>query len=369
MTLKGDVIMLRLMGVFCMGLALVCLVPGAEVLGQAKGEKVSLTKAQIVDGAKKEGKLSVSPGFDDASIPKIVKAFENKYPFIKVSWTFAEGIPALQRQLFDMAAGRVNLDVYNANIAFWSEYFKQNVIKKVDLKGMARAGHLNIPQEMIDDSGVVVWLGTNTGVLVYNSNQVPPDKAPKGWESCLDPYFKGKFSVDTKPNVLAWLTAAWGDEKLLGFARRLKENSPMWSRGNTRNLAMLSSGEIVMNCGNYVHSTHRAMKKDPHIKMVVPDPFPMSFHEPEAIYSGAKNPHSALLWLEFLASKEGQEVVDSIEPGRGSFMVEGTVANKMAKGAKLSLCGNECRGTEEKLMQRIATEAWGFPKVGYEPKK
>ena len=348
-----------------MGLVLACALLAHRPQAQAQ----ALTKAQIIEAAKNEGKLSVSPGFDDASIPLIVKAFEKKYPFIKVSSTFAEGIPALQRQLFEMSAGRANLDVVHTNIVFWSEYFKQNLIKKVDFKGLAQAGHLNVPAPMIDDSGMVVWLGTNTGVLVYNSKSVPPDKAPKGWDACLDPYFKGKFSVDTKPNVLAWLTAAWGEEKLLGFARRLKENSPMWGRGNTRNLAMLSSGEITMNCGNYVHSTQRQIKKDPNLKMVVPDPFPMSFHEPEAIYAGAKNPNAALLWLEFLASKEGQEVVDSIEPGRGSFLVEGTLASKLAKGAKLSLCGSECRGTEEKLMQRIATEAWGFPKVGYEPKK
>jgi len=159
--------------------------------------------------------------------------------------------------------------------------------------------------------------------LVYNTKLVPPDKAPKGWEACLDPYFKGKFSVDTKPNVLAWLTPSWGEEKLLGFARRIKENSPL----------------------------------------------PVSFHEHEAIYTGAKNIHSALLWIEFLASREGQDVAESLEPGRSSFLVEGTLTNKLMKGANMSLCGNDCRGTEDKLMQRIATEAWGFPKVGYEPKK
>ncbi|MBI2985129.1 MAG: extracellular solute-binding protein [Deltaproteobacteria bacterium] len=351
------------------GLLLAWALPGLEALGQTKEEKISLTRAQIMEGAKKEGKLSVSPAFELSSIPIIVKAFEKKYPFIKVSSTSADGIPAYQRQLFELSAGRASLDIFSTNIAFWSEYFKQNVVKKVDFKGMAQKGHLNIPLEMIDDSGMVVWLGTYTGVLVYNTKLVPPDKAPKGWEACLDPYFKGKFSVDTKPNVLAWLTPSWGEEKLLGFARRIKENSPLWSRGNTRNLAMLTSGEIVMNCGNYVHSTQRAMKQDPNIKMVVPDPFPVSFHEPEAIYAGAKNIHSALLWIEFLASKEGQDVTESLEPGRSSFLVEGTLANKLMKGAKLSLCGNDCRGTEDKLMQRIATEAWGFPKVGYEPKK
>ncbi|HWP60934.1 MAG TPA: extracellular solute-binding protein [Candidatus Acidoferrales bacterium] len=338
-------------------------------LAQSPKERVMLSKAQIMEGAKKEGKLTVSPAFDEKSIPVLVKAFEKKYPFIKVSWTSADGIPAYQRQLFELSSGRAHLDVFSTNIAFWSEYFKQNVVKNVDFRGMAQAGHLSIHPEMVDDSGMVVWLGSYTGVLVYNTKLVPPDRAPKSWEACLDPYFKGKFSVDTKPNVLAWLTPAWGEEKLLALARRIKDNNPLWSRGNTRNLTLLGSGEVLMNCGNYVHSTQRAIKQDPNLKMVVPDPFPMSFHEPEAIYAGAKNVHSALLWIEFLASREGQELAESLEPGRASFLVEGTLAHRLKKGANVSLCGNDCRGTEDKIMERIATQAWGFPKVGFEPKK
>ena len=361
-------------GKFCVsliiGFALAWAHPGSQALGQPKQEGVAFTRAQILEGAKKEGKLSVSPAFDEKSIPVIVGAFEKKYPFIKVTATSADGIPAYQRQLFELSSGRANLDIFSTNIAFWSEYFKQNVVKKVDFKGMAKAGHLSILPEMIDDSGMVVWLGSYTGVLVYNTKLVSQDKAPKSWEACLDPYFKGKFSVDTKPNVLAWLTPAWGEEKLLGFARRIKENEPLWSRGNTRNLNMLGTGEVLLNCGNYVHATQRAVKQDANLKMVVPDPFPMSFHEPEAIYAGAKNIHSALLWIDFLASREGQDLAESLEPGRASFLMEGTLANKLKKeAANVSLCGNDCRGTEDKIMERIATQAWGFPKVGFEPKK
>ncbi|MGH7845840.1 MAG: ABC transporter substrate-binding protein, partial [Candidatus Binatia bacterium] len=219
-------------------------------------------------------------------------------------------------------------------------------------------------------SGIVVWLGSNTGVLTYNTKLVPSDKAPKSWDSCLDPYFKSKFSVDTKPNILTWLTPKWGEEKVLSFARRLKENKAVFSRGNTRNITQLISGEVVLNCGMYIHTAERVMRQDPSapVKIVIPDPFPISYHEPEAVYANSKNPHAALLWIEFLASKEGQETVEGLEPGRGSFLVEGTLAHKYAKGSNVSFCGDQCREDEEKLMQRIAVEAWGAPKVGAAPK-
>ena len=73
------------------------------------------------------------------------------------------GIEAGQRQLFEMTAGTSNADAFNLSAAFFSDFFSKNLIKGYDFKAMAKAGHLKIPMEMIDDTGVVVWLATNTG--------------------------------------------------------------------------------------------------------------------------------------------------------------------------------------------------------------
>ena len=342
----------------------------AEALAQGKQPMISLTREQILEGAKKEGKLRVVPNHDESTIPSLVKGFQKKYPFLQVSWGIVGGIEASQRQLFELAAGTSNADIFSPSSTFFDEYFRKDLIKKYDFRAMAKAGHLKIPQEMIDDSGVIVWLGSNTGVISYNTKLVPADKAPKGWESCLDPYFMGKFSVDSKPNILSWLAASWGEEKLLAYAKRLKENKAIFSRGNTRNIAMLGSGEVLMNCGMYIHTMDRLVRKDPSIpiKMVIPDPFPMSYHEPEVVYAHSKNPHGALLWIEFIASKEGQELAESIDPGRGSMLVEGTLAHKLARGTNISLCVGACRQREDKITERIAVEAWGLPKVGATPK-
>src|SRR5262245_25734664 len=352
------------------GLLFLQLVAAFSVDAQSKQGTLSPTKEQILEGAKKEGKLRVNPGHDDSAIPTLVKAFEKKYPFIQTTFGIVTGIEGGQRQLFEMTAGSSSVDAFSPSSSFLDDYFKKNLLKAYDFRGMAKTGQLKIPEAMIDESGLMVWLGTNTGVLAYNGKLVPADKAPKSWDSCLDPYFKNKFSVDTKPNILTWLTAAWGEEKLLAYAKQLKANSPVFGRGNTRNITMLASGEVVMNCGMYIHTLERVRKQDPSapIKMVTPNPFPLSYHEPEAVYVNSKNPNAALLWIEWLASKEGQELVDSIEPGRGSFLVEGTLAYKLAKGANASICGGQCRHREDAMMERIAVEAWGLPKVGAAPK-
>jgi iron(III) transport system substrate-binding protein len=338
---------------------------------QTKGGTISVTKDEILARAKQEGKLSLIPGYDKSTIAPLVAAFKKKYPFIDVSWQMVTGIAAAQRQLFDLAAGKASVDVFSPSTAFLNEYSKQDLIKKYDLKGMAKSGQLKIPLEMIDDSGAIAWLGSNVGVFVYNTKLVPADKAPKRWEQCIDPQWKGKMAVDTKPNTLTWLVPAWGEEKVLGFARNLKANDPIWVRGQTGSLARMAAGEFVVDCGMYLHTSSRALKRDPTmpIKIVVPeDIVGVSFHEPEAIYARAQHPHTGLLWIEFVASKEAQALVDERDPGKASFVGEGTVAGAAMKGRKVSLCSAECRTQEDKMMERIAVEAWNLPKVGQAPK-
>lgn len=329
---------------------------------------VSLAREQVLEEAKKEGQLLLHPFLrpnygDKETIPQLFKAFATKYPFIQPGWgTVSQTEPSPKQSLEELVSGKAVVDVIGFSGSFPADYVRQDVLLRPDLKAMARAGQLKIPIQMIDETGAVLWASSNTGIITYNSTLVPPDRAPTGWEACTDPQWKGKFSVDSKPNVLAWLAPKWGEERLYEFTRKLKENGPLFGRGNSRNLSLLAEGKLVMNCGMYIHPFSRLMKKDPKapIKMVVPDPFPIIFHDPQAIYAGAKNPHASLLWLEFLASKEAQAIVDGNEAGRGSFLIEGTLAHKLAKGANISLCDFNCLAREDKIVERIAVTIWGL---------
>jgi ABC-type Fe3+ transport system substrate-binding protein len=348
---------------------LVMLFPATRSMAQLNREMIYVSGEQITEGAKKEGKLllhpSLRPEYDKATLPDLLKAFGKKYPFVRPTWGVTEmgPRPNLQHALAELAAGKAVVDILGFSGSFPSEYPERGLLKSYQLKAMAKDGQIKIPLEMIDETGIIVWSSNNTGIITYNSTLVAPDKAPKGWESCLDSQWRGKFSVDSDPNMLTWLIPLWGEEKLFDFARKLKDNEPRFSRGNTRNLGLLAEGKLSLNCGMYIHPMSRMLKKDSAlpIKMVIPDPFPITFHDPQAIYVGTKNPHAALLWLEFLASREAQEIVDSNEPGRGSFLAEGNLVHKLAKNANISICNVNCLLRGNKIAERIAVEIWGLP--------
>src|SRR5262250_1784107 len=70
--------------------------PGASATKRkeeaAKKGLVYLTRAEIIEGAKKEGKLVVVPGYDEETRPGIVEAFQKAYPFIKdLDWRIVQG--------------------------------------------------------------------------------------------------------------------------------------------------------------------------------------------------------------------------------------------------------------------------------------
>jgi iron(III) transport system substrate-binding protein len=338
-------------------------------MAQSKPGTIYDSKAHILEGAKKEGKLllhpALRPEYDKATIPELLKAFGKKYPFIQPGWGQSKNEPrANARETLDeLIAGATVVDVLGFSGSFPNEYLERDLLRKYDLKAMARDGQLMVPPEMIDDTGMIVWPSNNTGVLTYNSKLIAADGAPTGWTSCLAPQWKGKFSVDANPNMLTWLIPRWGEERLFEFAAKLKDNGAVFNRGNTRNLALLAEGKVSLNCGMYIHPMSRMLKKDPAlpIKMVVPDPIPITFHDPQSIYAAAKNPHAALLWLEFLASREAQQIVEMSEPGRGSFLVEGNLTHQLAKTANLSVCNVACLLKGNKIADRIATELWGLP--------
>jgi iron(III) transport system substrate-binding protein len=338
--------------------------------GAAKRGLISLNKKDILENAKKEGQLTVVPGFDEASFPVMKQTFEKRYPFLKVELQVASGAGS-ERFHYDLVSGTVDVDVFNVSLDRWGDYEKHGVIGRYDFPGMVKRGDLKIHPDMIDTAaptpGLFGNFGSRIDVILYNTKLLRPENTPTGWESCTDPKWKGKFSVDTRYHGFVYLNAAWSEEKLLDFARKIKDNQPIWVQGMTATITRLAAGEFQWMCSAFLHSALRMQKKDPSmpIKVLFPNPTVVSMTEPEGIYAKAKHPNAALLWMEWMASLEAQEALAQRDPGKVSFLVEGSVANKLLKDARVKpvLCSGKCLLKAAELEQRIAVDAWGLPAV------
>jgi iron(III) transport system substrate-binding protein len=339
---------------------------------QAKG-MLYVTRDEIMAGAEKEGEIIVSPGFEE-TIDPVKQAFTSAYPMIKkFTWRVVTGNAAGERNAAEIIAGRSDLDVFDINPTYRADLEKANVFAKYDLKAMIEDGQLKIPARSIDAGGWSTWSNNSMLVIVYNTDLVSEADAPKSWDSCLDPKWSGKFFVDTDVSAFSALYTVWGEQKVLDYTKKLKDNNPIFIRGGTAGLTRLASGEASFFCGTNYHSTIRLQLKDTKapVKVVIADPLPVIGKENEGISVKAQHPNAALLWLEWLASPSGTQILDTIDPGVASRFFEGTRAFQVtrefdAQGGQTAFCDADCSQYKEKFAARIAGESWGFP-VGFDP--
>ena len=80
----------------------------------------------------------------------------------------------------------------------------------------------------------------------------------------------------------------------------------------------------------------------------------------EAILATSKNPHAALLWLEFMASPEAQSLIDQHEPLVASVHSKGSAVEQALKGKKLSVVSWEDHERSQQWITKLA-QAYGLP--------
>jgi iron(III) transport system substrate-binding protein len=335
----------------------------AKQEAEAKGFIFETSRDEIVAKAKKEGKLRVLTSLENEALKPVSEAFKKKYPFIDLRAEEIAGTDTYQRMLLEMKSGAASgWDVNYLTTDYYDDYFPYQ--KKFDVLGMAQQGVLQIPVGMIDPvNRNIVSYTTNTQVVAYNKKLISEDKVPNTWEDFLKPEFKGrKFVVDIRPQEVANLVPAWGLEKTLQFAKALADQSPIWVRGHSRTIAAITAGEYAMLLGANLNSTKRAMAKDRAgvLAYKVVEPIPIRIADHEAVFGKAASPYAGLLWLEFIAGPETQQIINRDD--KGSVFFPGTTPHQLTQGRKVTLVAWEHAPKLEELQKKVF-EAYGFPKA------
>jgi iron(III) transport system substrate-binding protein len=333
-------------------------------LSPAAQEYLSLSsREEIVAKAKAEGKLRALSSMDPDTFNRLKKAFTEKYPFIDTYVEEMTGEDANQRFLLELKAGQGrDWDVLNLSTDAYNEFLPY--AKKVDILGMAGKGVLAIPLQMIDPRNRnVVAEGSTVSTMVYNKRLLSRARVPGSWEDFLKPEFKGKkFLVDIRSAELATLAASLGIEWALNYARKIKEQDPIWVRGRAGAVNAMINGEHALFLTSHYHSCIRRGERDPTKSLVcqIIEPVPVRIVEPDAVANNAPHPHAALLWLEFVASPAGQRIIDDHQPLKSSIYAPGSELQKLIKGKKVAMLDWDNFHNAEPWMKRIY-EAFGFP--------
>jgi iron(III) transport system substrate-binding protein len=325
--------------------------------GKSQAVKIGGTSEEITNLAVQEGQVRMASGLEPAAETLVLQGFRQKFPRIKVEHT--ELNPAGRERILNEAlSGMVDFDVVDVSTQLHLNYLKAKV-----LAGPFEFRKLfpNVPENHVSPNGYFFGVGFSANVLAYNTAVVPPGRIPKDWQDCLDPYWKGRLMVVTRPKAFVGLSFGWGEAKLLEYVAKLKNNQPAWKTSQAESFTQLAAGEYQLICGAYYFTYTSLLSQDPKTKVAVsfPHEVPVLLSETLAIMKGAKNPNAALLLASWLASPEGQKGYEKI--GRGSPFVKGSEISRLSQksGSKIIYGGWDLPEREPKITTEIIS-AWGF---------
>jgi iron(III) transport system substrate-binding protein len=343
--------------------------PKTKPDAEAKGFIFFKTHDEIVAGAKKEGKVRISSGLEMPNFKPWINAFKQRYPFIAdVHVEEIVGTEAHQRFILEIKSGQARgWDVIHVDIDFYPEYVPY--LMKHDILRMAKEGVLKIDSRMIHPVDRNIIAPTSVlSTVSYNRALIADDKVPAKWEDFLKPELRGKkFALLLRPSWLASLVPAWGLERTLDFARKIPAQQPVWlSGGGGRANTGVAAGEYPIYAGSNYSGVRRAMmRRDPtmNLRYKVPEPTPLrALQDGIGILHTADHPYAALLWLEFLASPEGQEIIDKYEPLKASVFTASSALSQEVRGKELSVVDWHHFAKFQEYSDKII-DAFGFPKA------
>lgn len=260
---------------------------------------------RVPEGARKEGALTVFTSMQVGDSRPLAEAFEKKHG-IKVNLWRASGEKLVQRVLTEARGGRHEVDVIETDGAQMEILFRERMLLPFHSPSMR-----DIPQAILPGHGAYVPTRLSLYVMAYNTRLVAPHEVPASYEDLLQPRWSGKFAVEA--NDVAWFAAvvkAMGEPKGLALFKRLAAQKPAVRHGHTLMAELVAAGEIELALDAHVQGVARLKARGAPIDW---KPLQPAFGQPSSIgvAARAQHPHAALLFVDFMLSPEGQEIIRS----------------------------------------------------------
>ena len=259
---------------------------------------------KLIEGAKKEGELSLYTSAQADDIGAVAAAYEKKYGIRVTMWrSGSENV--LRRAVTEARASRNTMDVAETNGPEMESMHREKVLQLVkspylaDLIAPARFPHGE-------------WVATRMNVFVqaYNTRQVKKAELPKTWDELSDPKWKGRLGIEQEDaDWLAGMMGELGEAKGTKLFRTIVATNGMSVRkGHTLLANLVVSGEVPLALTVYNYKAEQLKRKGAPIDWFA---LGTAIARPNGVgvARAAPHPHAAVLFYDFEISEEGQKIL------------------------------------------------------------
>ncbi|MEO5669718.1 MAG: extracellular solute-binding protein [Ramlibacter sp.] len=260
----------------------------------------------LVAAAVKEGKVVWYSATDVLVAEKLAKAFEAKYPGIKVQVERSGAERIFQRINQEYGSKIHTVDVIETSDAVHFIHFKKNGwLQPAVPSDVAKFW----PKEAKDPDGQYAVYRAHLSVIAYNSKLLPKEQAPKSHADLLDPKWSGKL-VKAHPGYSGTImtgTQALSQALGWGYFEKLGKQKVMQVQSSTEPPKKLAQGERpVMADGNEYNVFLLRESGVPIEPVYATEGTPMVPGN-AGLLKNAPNPNAARLFYHYMFSREAQQ--------------------------------------------------------------
>ena len=284
--------------------------------------------------AEAEGKLMFYASFNATDSKILIDGFKQLYPKIDAAFYRATDALMMERILTEGRSGRNLWDVMMTSSFYGYNLKKRGMLAAYDSpeRKFYRDGYK-------DPQATWTSIFTNYGAFGFNTRNVAKTSIPKSYNDLLKPEWKGNIGIDSR--AYEWfgtMVKAMGDEKGLAYMRELAKQVSL-RNGRTILSQLVAAGEFKGALSAYSAQFEQMKPAGAPVDWVYLNPVFANIH-PTGISAKAPHPNAGKLFVDFVLSKRGQELVRNMNriPDRSDTPPE---QMRFIEGVKPAFAPNE----------------------------
>ena len=258
---------------------------------------------KLVEGAKKEGTLTIYSSATVEDMTALTTAFTKKYGVKTQVWR-ASSENIIQRAATEARGNRFDVDVFETDGVAMEAIYREKLLQEVRSPLLADL----MPQALRPHKE---WIGDRVQIFTaaYNTRAIKKDDLPKTYDDLTNPKWKGKLGIEAADHD--WFSAvvgSMGEEKGVKLFREIVTKNGLSARkGHTLLANLVVTGEVPLALTTYLYKVLQLKNDGAPIDYVV---LPPEVARPQGTGMARKAPHpnAAVLFMDFLLS-DGQEIL------------------------------------------------------------
>jgi iron(III) transport system substrate-binding protein len=261
---------------------------------------------RLLENARKEGSVVLYTSLAPTESGPLGQAFEKKTGVkVEIFRTISEKV--VQRAVTETRAKRHAFDVVETNGPEMEIMAREKVFADFHSPHLA-----DIPAAAIPPHRQWIPDRVNFFVVAFNTSKVKRDEIPKNYAGFADPKWKGRIGIEaTDAEWMATLIKKWGEPQGMAYFRKLAEMKPDVRKGHILLAELIAAGEIPVGLTVYNSNAESLKRRGAPIDWVPVEPV-VGRPQGIGVARNAPHPHAALLFVDFVLSPAGQELLNSM---------------------------------------------------------